>query len=128
MLSNELPPASARAAEDVFQVAKGHLLEKKSHYTFEELREQVFYDLDHSSYYQGGSGKEIKNAIQRALTAAHLGFFDQPGKIPLTPENLGKENSVIVIDVHTLSPARQRMLVLYLILVLQKYKFEECKS
>ena len=125
MLSNELPPASARAAEDVFQVAKGHLLEKKSHYTFEELREQVFYELDHSSYYQGGSGKEIKNAIQRALTAAHLGFFDQPGKIPLTPENLVKENSVIVIDAHTLSPARLRMLVLYLILVLQKYKFEE---
>ena len=125
MLSNELPPASARAAEDVFQVAESHLLKKKPDYTFEEIREQVFYELENSSYYSGAAGKEIKNAIERALTASHLGLFDQPGKMPLTPENLIKENSVIVIDVHTLSPARQRMLVLYLILVLQKYKFQE---
>ena len=69
--------------------------------------------------------EDIKNAVERALTASHLELFDQKGKMPLTPENLFKENTVTVIDIHTLSPARQRMMILYLLLVLQRYKFQE---
>ena len=42
------------------------------------------------------AGKEIKNAVERALTGAHLELFDQKGKIPLTPENLFKENTVTI--------------------------------
>ena len=125
MLSKELPPASAEAAVSVFQIAQSRLLEQGKEVTFENLRQQVFTELENSSYYTGMAGKEIKNAIERALTGAHLELFDQKGKIPLTPENLFNENTVTVIDVHTLSPARQRMMILYLLLVLQRYKFQE---
>ena len=125
MVSKELPPASAEAAVSVFQIAQSRLLEQGKEVTFENLRQLVFTELENSSYYTGMAGKEIKNAIERALTGAHLELFDQKGKIPLTPENLFNENTVTVIDVHTLSPARQRMMILYLLLVLQRYKFQE---
>ena len=126
MLSKELPPASAEAAVSVFQIAKTRLLEQNIEVTFENLRRQAFTELENSSYYTGMAGREIKNAVERALTASHLELFDQKGKMPLTPENLFKENTVTVIDIHTLSPARQRMMILYLLLVLQRYKFQEC--
>ena len=125
MLSKELPPASAEAAVSVFQIAQTRLLEQGVEVTFENLRRQAFTELENSSYYTGMAGREIKNAVERALTASHLELFDQKGKIPLTPENLFNENTVTVIDVHTLSPARQRMMILYLLLVLQRYKFQE---
>jgi len=125
MLSKELPPASAEAAVSVFQIAKTRLLEQNIEVTFENLRRQAFTELENSSYYTGMAGREIKNAVERALTASHLELFDQKGKMPLIPENLFKENTVTVIDIHTLSPARQRMMILYLLLVLQRYKFQE---
>ena len=125
MLSKELPPASAEAAVSVFQIAHQRLVEEGTEITFDNLRKQAFTELENSNYYTGMAGKEIKNAVERALTSAHLELFDQKGKLPLTPENLFNENTVTVIDVHTLSPARQRMMILYLLLVLQRYKFQE---
>ena len=123
-ISSDLPKASGEALDHLFDIAYRRLEDKNEEITWENLRIALNYTLETSQHYTGNAGREIKNTIQRALAAPYLSLFDQKGKTPLIPENLFKENIVIVIDSSTLSPADQRRLVLYLLLLLRKYKFQ----
>ena len=125
-VSSDLPKASAEALDYLFVMASKRLDDTHPNEpkTWQNLRIALNYTLETSQHYTGNAGREIKNAIQRSLAAPYLSLFDQKGKTPLIPENLFKENTVIVIDSSTLSPADQRRLVLYLLLLLRKYKFQ----
>ncbi|MFH0767685.1 MAG: ATP-binding protein [Bacillota bacterium] len=63
-----------------------------------------------------------KVAMKNALNTLELNVFDQVGKPKLTLCNLLKASKTTVIDIHSLTDSERRTVVLYLMIILAKYK------
>jgi hypothetical protein len=64
-------------------------------------------------------------AIARAVLSPSLNLLDQKGKIPLTPHLLFKPGTVSVINYQGLDQNMKRVVALYLLQMLDKYKMNE---
>ena len=93
--------------------------------TFQNLKGEIQDELQSTTVLNGMGGREIKQAISRALQSHNLDLFDQPNRTKLIPQNIFKPKTITVIDFHTLSIQQQRMVTLYLLLMLYKYKFQD---
>lgn len=121
----ELEPKTAGVLESITHRAKETLRQTKKELTWKNLRDEILEESNSTQYLNGMGGMSIKQAIARALISSNLRLFDQPGKMPLIPENIFKPGIVTIIDYHDLSVQQQRMVALYMLLMLYKFKFQE---
>ena len=121
----ELETKSAGILRTIVPNAVGHLQQKGEELTWKKLEKEIFLELRTSQFLSGMAGSSIKGAIERALISHNLMLLDQNNKIKLVPEILFKEGSVTIIDCQTLSEDQQRMVALYLLLMLNKHKLHE---
>ncbi len=64
-------------------------------------------------------------AIARAILSPSLNLLDQKDKIPLTPSLLFKPGTVSAIDYQGLDQNKKRVVALYLLQMLEKYKMNQ---
>jgi len=121
-LMPELQGKSSEVAQTIIEKSLMTLHEKELEKTWMNLRREIIEELNTSQLLSGVAGAQIKGAIERAISSHNLNLFDQKGKTLLTPENIFNEKTVTIIDCQTLQPARQRMVALYLLLMVNKYK------
>ena len=124
-LMPELETKSAEVARTIMSKACSTISENGSELTWNNLRREIFEELNHSQFLSGMAGAQIRGAIERAMMSQNLDLFDQNGRTPLIPEKLFIEKTVTIIDIQDLSPAQQRMAALYMFLMLYKHKFQD---
>ncbi len=121
----ELEPKSADVLTSIAFRAQETLRQTNRELTWKNLRDEILQEVNSTQYLNGMGGTSIKQAIARAMVSLNLRLFDQSGKIPLIPENIFKQGEVTIIDYQELSVQQQRMVALYILLMLYKYKFQE---
>jgi len=125
LLLPELEIKSSHVAKSIANQASNTLRKKGLDHTWPNLQKEILLEVHSTQFLSGAAGSSIKGAIERALIPHNHTLFDQNGKIPLTPENLCKKHSVTIIDCQSLSVDQQRMVALYLMLMLNKHKFKD---
>ncbi len=121
----ELEPKTADVLRSIAFRAQETLRQTSKEITWKNLRDEILQEANSTQYLNGMGGTSIKQAIARALISLNLRLFDQNGKIPLLPENIFKPGIVTIIDYQDLNMQQQRMVALYMLLMLYKYKFQE---
>jgi len=121
----ELETKSAGILRVIVPQAIQHLKHDGEELTWKNLDKEIRIELRTSQFLTGVAGASIRGAIERALISHNLSLFDQSKKIKLVPEVLFKEGSVTIIDCQSLSADQQRMVALYLLLMLNKHKLHE---
>ena len=121
----DLEPKSADILTSIAYKAYENIAQRKEQLTWANLKNEILSEANSTQYLSGMAGTSIKQAIARALYSMNLRLFDQPGKMPMIPENIFKPNTVTIIDYQQLSVQQQRMVALYMLLVLYKYKFQQ---
>ncbi|MCV0399584.1 MAG: DUF87 domain-containing protein [Nitrosarchaeum sp.] len=84
----------------------------------ETLRTRLLAEVNRSSLVHISQ----RPAIARAVLSPSLNMLDQKDKTPLTPQLLFKPGSITVIDYHSLDHNMKRVVVLYLLQLLDQYK------
>jgi len=125
MILPELETKSAGVLKTIVPHAILRIQQSGEELTRQNLEKEILIELRTSQYLTGMAGSSIRGAIERALISQNLLLLDQKNKIKLVPEVLFKEGTVTVIDCQTLSADQQRMVALYLLLMLNKYKLHE---
>jgi hypothetical protein len=121
----ELEPKSADVLTAIAFRAQETLRQRSKELTWKNLRDEILQEVNTTQYLNGMAGASIKQAIGRALISLNLRLFDQPGKIPLNPQNVFKRGVVTIIDYQELSVQQQRMVALTLLLMIYKFKFQD---
>lgn len=121
----ELETKSAGVLRTIVPNAVEHLQQKGDELTWKNLEKEIFLELRTSQFLSGMAGSSIRGAIERALISHNLMLLDQHNKTKLIPDVLFKEGTVTIIDCQSLSEDQQRMVALYLLLMLNKHKLHE---
>jgi len=122
MILPELETKSAGVLQTIVPRAINNIQQREDELTWKNLDKEILIELRTSQFLTGAAGSAIRGAIERALISHNLSLFDQHNKIRLVPEILFKEGAVTIIDCQSLSADQQRMVALYLLLMLNKHK------
>ena len=125
MILPEITKNSAGVLRTIVPRALQHVIENNEEVSWKNLEREIVLELSTSQFLTGVAGAAIRGAIERAMISPNLMLFDQSNKIKLVPELLFKERAVTVIDCHTLSEDQQRIVALYLLLMLNMHKFRK---
>jgi len=125
MILPELETKSAAVLRTIVSQVVQNIAQSGEELTLPVLEKEVLLELRTSQYLTGMAGSSMKGAIERALLSHNLRLFDQNNKIKLVADVLFKEGAVTVIDCQSLSADQQRMVALYLLLMLNKHKLHE---
>ena len=125
MVLPELETKSAAVLRTIVSQAVRNIAESGVELSLPVLEKEVLLELRTSQYLTGMAGSSMRGAIERALISHNLRLFDQNNKTKLVADVLFKEGAVTVIDCQSLSSDQQRMVALYLLLMLNKHKLHE---
>ena len=125
MILPELETKSAAVLRTIFSQAIQNIAQSGVELSLPVLEKEIFLELRTSQYLSGMAGSSIRGAIERALISHNLKLFDQNKKTKLIADVLFKERAVTVIDCQSLSSDQQRMVAIYLLLMLNKHKLHE---
>ena len=125
MILPELETKSAGVLKTIVPRAIHNIQQRGEEMEWKNLEKEILLELQTSQFLTGMAGSAIKGAIERALISHNLVLFDQNNKTKLISETLFKEGTVTIIDCQTLSAEQQRMVALYLLLMLNKHKLHE---
>ena len=125
MILPELETKSAGVLKTIVPRAIHNIQQRGEAMEWKNLEKEILIELHTSQFLTGMAGSAIKGAIERALISHNLMLFDQHNKTKLIPETLFKEGTVTIIDCQSLSADQQRMVALYLLLMLNKHKLHE---
>ena len=121
----DLEPKSADILASIAYRAFENLRQRNEELTWNNLKNEILNEVNSTQYLNGMGGTSIKQAIARALYSMNLRLFDQPAKTAMIPENIFKPKTVTIIDYQALSVQQQRMVALYMLLMLYKHKFQD---
>ena len=94
---------------------------KEKNFTFPELKEKIFKFVDFQEY---RLNPQTKSAIERALMPISLDLFDKPDGIPIDIESMLESGKTTIIDCFEASDEEQRLIALFLLCALHKYKMK----
>ena len=125
MILPELETKSAAVLRTIVSQAVQNIAQNGVELSLPVLEKEILLELRTSQYLTGAAGSSMRGAIERALLSHNLRLFDQNNKTKLVADVLFKEGAVTVIDCQSLSSDQQRMVAIYLLLMLNKHKLHE---
>lgn len=120
-----LLPELESKTENILRVLMNHVIRQieyeKAPQDIETLRNRLLAENNNSQLIH----MQQRPAIARAILSPSLNLLDQKDKIPLTPSLLFKPGTVSVIDYQGLDQNKKRVVALYLLQMLDKYKMNQ---
>ena len=95
---------------------------KEKSFTFPELKEKILKYVDLQEY---RLNVNTKSAIERALMPISLDLFDKFGSIPIDIESILEPGKITIIDCFESSDEEQRLIALFFLCALHKYKMKK---
>ncbi len=91
-------------------------------FTFPELKEKILKFVDFQEY---RLNPQTKSAIERALMPISLDLFDKIGGIPIDIDSILESGKITIIDCFESTDEEQRLIALFLLCALHKYKMKK---
>lgn len=95
------------------------------HFTLPELKQAILRNIDLQHY---RLNPQTKSAIERALMPISLDMFDKPGGTPIDIEAILKSGKITIFNCFDASDEEQRIIALFLLCALHKYKMKKKKD
>jgi len=95
-----------------------------NNYTLPEFKQAILRYIDYQHY---RLNPQTKSAIERALMPISLDMFDKPGGTPTDIETMLKSGKITIFNCFDASDEEQRIIALFLLCALHKYRMKKRK-